>query len=303
MEAGGIPLATLEGQDELAKRVAGGEAPANALEKYAKDGKVFQLLDLSGDGTKGSEVPVRYDPDLARCFRWVVLQDIPAARDETTEVAHRREFHEFIRSSWRLAARFEPGRSRVPGVIVCVQPSDFEPDEARMESLRSRLNEAELSSVRDTSRAFSEWLVRGGAIFRSVGAFPEAKAFLLPAVARDSTWAEAQFQLGLVYLLEEDDAKAKECFLLGMFHDPSHGGIHYNLGTVLEKGGDMQGAETEYRAATLLLEDPTPAHARLGALLAQVGDLEGAAEELQRLRQIDPGGEAERFLAEFLGAP
>jgi Flp pilus assembly protein TadD len=58
----------------------------------------------------------------------------------------------------------------------------------------------------------------------------------------------------------------------------------------------VNGAESAYRRAVLLLEDPVPAHTRLGALLALRGDLDEARLELATVRRLARGGEADQYL-------
>jgi hypothetical protein len=88
--------------------------------------------------------------------------------------------------------------------------------------------------------------------------------------------------------------------LAALDRDPRHGGAHFNLGTLLELEGDVRGAETEYRAAIVDLEDPVPAHVRLGELLAAQGRLDEARAELDVVRRLRPDGEERRILEESL---
>ena len=137
-------------------------------------------------------------------------------------------------------------------------------------------------------------------MLRSVGMLRDAIAFLSVAVVRNPDNAEIRFQLGLVYLLAEENALAQEQLLLGLLVNPEHGGIHFNLGTILQDQQDYLGAETEYRAAIRLLEAPAPAHARLGSTLLELGDRVGAEEELRRVRDLAPGSDADGYLSSLL---
>jgi tetratricopeptide (TPR) repeat protein len=274
-------------------------------EKTYFEGETHQVLELPARGSEGTEASLYYDPAYTRYFPWTVLRDLTeserrAADDPTLT---RAAVHAWMQEAWNAAARFDSGRSRASGVTIFARPADLALEDESIRSIASRFEGSDLTAVRDTSRTLGDWLVRGGSILRSIGELEGARAFLQPAVARDSTNVEAQYQLGLVYLIAELDEQAKARFLVGMFYDPAHGGLHFNLAVLLEKEEDFEGAETEYRAAILLLEDPVPAHARLGALLARTGDYAGALEELTIIRQLAPGGEADTFLAELLGNP
>jgi tetratricopeptide (TPR) repeat protein len=165
----------------------------------------------------------------------------------------------------------------------------------------SRLAGPDVSAVRDTSTAYTHWLVDGGAALRVSGDLGGARKLLAAAAEHAPDDPEAHYELGLVHLFTGrlDDAKAS--LLQALSADPFHGETHYNLGLVLEREGDLDGAETEYRAAALSLVDPVPAHARLGALLARRGRFEEARDQLETIRRLAPGGDAEAFVAAALG--
>ena len=136
----------------------------------------------------------------------------------------------------------------------------------------------------------------------SAGEIVGAYGFLQLATERDPTDAEAHYQLALARLLHQENDAAKQSLLRALELDPFHGGAHYNLGIVLEEEGDVAGAETEYRAAVQYLKPPAIAHARLGGLFAARGDMAAARAELDTVRSMDPGGEADRYLSHVLGA-
>jgi tetratricopeptide (TPR) repeat protein len=211
-----------------------------------------------------------------------------------------------------LAARFEAKSPTDLALSIYERPDEFgsadleadelgENDNAR--TLLLLLRDRDLIAVRDTSRAHRDWLLRGGKILRGSGDLAGALAFLGRAADSDPKDAEIQFQIGLVHLIREDKDAAKANFLAGMLQDPEHGGIHFNLATILEDEGDLLGSEIEYRAATLHLDDPAPAHARLGGVLMKLGRSDEARGELERVRRLAPGSDAEQYLSRALSTP
>jgi Flp pilus assembly protein TadD len=120
------------------------------------------------------------------------------------------------------------------------------------------------------------------------------------ARGRESGNAEVWFEIGLTRLLEQRFEEAMSALHRAIRIDPGHGPAHYNLGSLLEREGDLSGAETEYRAAIPRLEDPTPAHTRLGVVLALKGALDEARVELEAVRRLSPGSDAEAVLREAI---
>jgi hypothetical protein len=278
VEAGVIPIGTEEEEKE--------ESP-------------LRILRLPGRGSASpEEAAIFYDPNIARFFPWIALRDPPSEEEWLGEFlpAARHDFHAFFRDQWPTVVRIGPGLSRRPGVTIYRRPDDYEFDPLRVQNSIARLAGPELSAVRDTSQAFTEWALRAGSALRASGRLLGARNLLRLAVERDPENAEAHFQLALVHRLEENFDDSRASLLTGLNYDPYHGGIHYNLGALLEFDGDLTGAATEYQAAALYLEEPAPALARLGALLVRQGFVEQANEQLEEIRRIAPGSEAEKFL-------
>jgi tetratricopeptide (TPR) repeat protein len=227
------------------------------------------------------------------------LEDPRFAKDERERRLHQ-EFQEVFRSQWETRARFDSNRPEEPGITILARPRSFEMDRESHRELFVELGGDELTAVRDSSRAFTDWLVRGGTMLRSVGELAGADGYLRAAESRDDRRADVHFQLALVSILVEHWDAAKGSLLRALAVDEKLGDAHYNLGMVFEREGDVPGAEASYRAAILFSDDPLNAHARLGALLAREGDVEGALEELRTIRDIDPNSEAFRHLSAIL---
>jgi hypothetical protein len=266
------------------------ELPAFELASGAKG---FQRLPLPPPGTSGEEADAFLDPEIAGRFGWLVLRD-PSASAR----APQRAFHEFFDVEWETAARFGERAHPASPITVLRRPESWQPDSARAATFASRT--ARLSALRDTSSAFASWALAAGEAFRATGDIEAAADMLELARGRESDNAEVWFEIGLTRLLEQRFPEAMSALHRAIRIDPGHGPAHYNLGSLLEREGDLSGAETEYRAAIPRLADPTPAHTRLGVVLALRGSFEEARVELEAVRRLAPGSDAEAVLLEAI---
>jgi tetratricopeptide (TPR) repeat protein len=219
----------------------------------------------------------------------MVLRDPSASASRAS-----RDFHRFFAEEWTQAARFGADAYPATPVTVLRRPDGWEPDSARVAEVEERLGA--LAAVRDTSTALTEWILRAGEALRGSGRLDGAGVLLAAALERRPDDAEILFEVGLTHLLKQEWDEAMYAMFDALRIDPHHGPAQYNLGTLLEREGDLNGAETAYRAAILYLDDPAPAHGRLGALLAKRGELNEARAELEIVQRIDPLGEDARLL-------
>ena len=305
VEAGGPRLPSVEGVREARALTAEGALPPDRLARYAPAGKVFQPIPLPASGSIGLESALCYDPNLVQFFRWIVLSDPISDWREATELATARSiFREYFEQDWETAARFDPGLSRRPGVTVLHRRADFtELDRTRLGGLAGVLGTEEATALRTGSEAYLEWITSAGTAFRQVNDLIAAERFLDFATLLDSTRVEPRYQYALVELQRENLPMAKERLFGVLMLDTEHGGALYNLGTVLEAEGELEGAAIQYAAAIPRMDDPSPAHARLGALLVRFGRPEEAREQLEAIRRLAPDSEAERHLEAILGSP
>ncbi len=305
LEEPDVLVATPRGLRALTDLAGAGQAPRAVLEEYARGSKTFRPVPLPPAGVQGREAALFYDPNLALFFPWMILRDTPpppAAPAERREA--QRMFHEYFLSAWTEVARFPAGRGRAAGLVVLQRPdSVVTVDRERLAPLGVILAGESMMAVRDSSAAFTGWLRDGGEALMSGAQIVGALGFLEVAASRDSTDAEIFHRLAQAYLLHGRAADAKSASLTGLAIDPFHGGIHYNLAVALEAEGDLDGAETEYRAAIAQMAEPSVAHARLGGVLLARGDVAGARAELDTVRRLAPGEEADRYLTGVLGDP
>jgi len=97
--------------------------------------------------------------------------------------------------------------------------------------------------------------------------------------------------LGNVLDLRGELERARDVFAKAIVTDPTGSLQHYNLGAVLERLGDEEGAEASYREAVLLdseMNTLLEASAALGALLRRTGRLEDAARVYEAYLDEDP---------------
>jgi Tfp pilus assembly protein PilF len=93
--------------------------------------------------------------------------------------------------------------------------------------------------------------------------------------------AEAYNALGAWFGSHENTRCAISSFEAALKADPGSRNARYNLGLVLARSGQLQGASRELR--TLVKQDPgsADAHRALGGVLQSLNDLQGAESEFR----------------------
>ncbi len=304
VEPGDLRLPTAEGARQLAVLVQEGRLTEEWLRDYLAPGKTFSPMPLVPDGaTEPMEPALFYDPNLAHRFQWMILADLPdeESSEETAEVrTARRLFHEYFRAAWIEEAHLPAGPGEQSGLTVLRRPDGFELDRETLGKLGFVLTRRPMLQLRERSRAFTEWALASGQVFLEAGDNASARAYLGMARERDPEDVETRFRFALALALQGERDRAKEELLYGLSLDPYHGGIHYQLGVLLEEEGDLEGAEVEYRAAIEHQIDPQFARASLGGLLLRRGDTAGAREQLDLLRRDHRDTESTRYLEGIL---
>jgi tetratricopeptide (TPR) repeat protein len=312
LQENAVRVPTLARAAEFQRLAGRGVVSEDRAREYSEEQSLFQVVPLPPREAADEEVALFYDPNLARFFPWLVLQDEPPPGARLAEPARelRGKFGRLFRVGWSVGARFEGSAGKRTGITILERPAPesdmlLRSSEAGLyPQMVEILGGPEVSAVRDTSRVFAAWLLEAGASLRSIGELEGAEVFLTLAKERDSENAEVYFQLAEVQLLHEALDEAKELLLTALSREPFHGRAHYELGTILDKEGDFAGAEVEYKAAILTLTEDVillNAHARLGELLVRRGDISGARQQLELIRQVDPEGGAAKRLASVLG--
>lgn len=113
------------------------------------------------------------------------------------------------------------------------------------------------------------------------GNLREAARELEKAVAGDPLFAEAQMNLGTVYLRIGQYSAAQEAMLRGISLDPSSSAAYSNLAALYLTTGDLGAAESNARRALALSSTNSRAHYLLGLLL--LGSPQARPEALRHL--------------------
>jgi tetratricopeptide (TPR) repeat protein len=103
-----------------------------------------------------------------------------------------------------------------------------------------------------------------------------------------SCWL-AHAQLGSLLLANIDRTDEALSHLQEAVHiKPDYAENHYNLGNGLQKAGDFEAAEAEYREALRLKPDLAQAHNNLGISLQRMGRIEDATREYREALRLEP---------------
>ena len=124
--------------------------------------------------------------------------------------------------------------------------------------------------------------VRRGADYRS------AVAIWQSAVAAQPTNGRAHLNLGTALQKEGDILTAVEYYRRALELEPGLEAGHFNLGSALQAMGDMQAAARHYRQALALKPDYAEAHHNLGQIHKERGDLSAATRHYRQALALDP---------------
>ncbi len=127
-----------------------------------------------------------------------------------------------------------------------------------------------------------------GVLSQEAGNLGEAERFYREALASDPAFADP---LGRLFALHR--AAGKEASLLELVRRGLEANdrsiLHHNwLGLILERGGDSQGAEREFRRALEIAPDFAGTMANLGSFYGRAGRLDDAVSILARAVRIEP---------------
>ena len=98
------------------------------------------------------------------------------------------------------------------------------------------------------------------------GDLDKAVDLLARAVMADDADSEAKALLGVAYSQKGLHAQARRALQTAVEIEPQNANFRFNMGVVLERAGDMQGAVMAYRDALQINKDHPQARARLQAL-------------------------------------
>lgn len=106
----------------------------------------------------------------------------------------------------------------------------------------------------------------------------------------------AVFQkLGDAYLAVGNDDAALENYLKSIAVSPDDADVHYSVGVLLERKGDIDNAVNEYGRCLILDKNHGDAHRRLADIYALKGDLKNAISEFRKILEKAPDNPVVHF--------
>lgn len=141
----------------------------------------------------------------------------------------------------------------------------------------------------DEQQALSpEDLIREGLDLVRQGSVQEGILKIETAVQQVPDRADAHFNLGIAYTLNDNLPQAINAYQRAIEIDHHYGKAHYNLGTLYLKQGDIQEAIPRLEQAVKLLSDPMKALWNLYEAYRSNGLFTKALSNLQRLIDLEP---------------
>jgi tetratricopeptide (TPR) repeat protein len=127
-----------------------------------------------------------------------------------------------------------------------------------------------------------------GLVATRQGRLPEAIAKFQSAIAIDSSFAEAQTNLGNALASDRRPADALSHFRAALALEPDSAESHLGLAGALGALGQQDEARSHYQEAIRINPRMAEAHAGFGTALAQAGDLDGAIRALTEAIRLNP---------------
>jgi len=131
---------------------------------------------------------------------------------------------------------------------------------------------------------------------------PKAVEYYLEAISEGDNVAEAQCNLGIIYLEQSNTAKALDSFTLSLKQDPRHVEAHYNLGNLYYDAGEYKLARLHYEGAAQIEPGFSLVYFNLALVYHRLGDLPAATTACERYRELEPTDKDVEALAEVLKA-
>lgn len=122
----------------------------------------------------------------------------------------------------------------------------------------------------------------------TLGRLDEASASYRQAAAIKPDYAEANFNLGVVFQMQGRLEEAGKSYRQALKIKPDYAGACLNLGIVLKEQGRLGEAVDSYRHALAINPDYAEAHANLGSVLKEQGRLDEAVASCQQALRIQP---------------
>lgn len=117
----------------------------------------------------------------------------------------------------------------------------------------------------------------------------EARKMYAKAINRGDCIPDAYCNLGILEFLENDYAKAIDCFTRCLQNEPRHFEAHYNLANLYAEAGDYALAKLHYRVSIEIQPDFPNNYFNLGLVLALEKEYNEAVVTLTRYRNLTSG--------------
>lgn len=142
-----------------------------------------------------------------------------------------------------------------------------------------------------------------GAVYQEQGRIDEAEASFRRALENPAypTPDKTFLNLGLLYALSGRDAEAMESMRKAVEINPKYYQAHFELASLLDKGGRLAEAVREYEVAEPGYRNSGEYYYRLGLTQFRLGDHRRARDNLSRVLTVAPGSESAAQAERMLG--
>lgn len=136
-----------------------------------------------------------------------------------------------------------------------------------------------------------------GVALSRLGRSGEALASYQRAIAQNPAHTRSFYNTGIIQLKRGNVPEAKAAFLRALeAHSPSmNPKIHYQLGQIYARQGEVDNARRSYRQAVRLRPDYIAARVGLARLSEKKGDVEAAVTEWQRVVRLNPQSDTAQY--------
>jgi len=141
-----------------------------------------------------------------------------------------------------------------------------------------------------------------GATYDQLGRKSDAEAEYRLALADPAypTPEKVYYNLGLLFASQGRDAEAIDNLRKAVEIDPKYLEAHFRLASLLDRGGKLDEAASEYQVAAPAFRDSGEFHYQLGLVYFRLGQTERARESLRRAIEVAPGSRSAASAGELL---
>ncbi len=263
----------------------------------------FTVEDMLGDEL--SEVKrLRILPSVGYALRQIhkkrgdAISTVDAAEAGKSINAHRVIWGSYDRKNgkWVLTAHIlKPANTKISADLNAASADWFEVRDQIVKKILGELAVSPTAAERNkmyrretSSPAAFECLARAIALHREKGRLSEAERLIRQAIASDTNYGKAQFDLAAALSNQGDMESAGKAMRQAMQLLPDSSQTHLGVGVLLMLGEGFERAEPELLAAARLDPDNEESWERLGELYKVRGALDLSVENFNRALRLDP---------------